>query len=88
MIDPAKAALEILDAARRRTGRRLDEAGYGPLLGPLVVGCCAFELEPEGGGGSPSPPDWNGPVTLASSAAFTADPSTEPSSPMLITPLS
>lgn len=22
----------------------VDEAGYGPLLGPLVVGCCAFEL--------------------------------------------
>src|SRR2546423_14213054 len=25
----------------------LDEAGYGPLLGPLVVGCCAFRLEGE-----------------------------------------
>jgi hypothetical protein len=23
----------------------VDEAGYGPLLGPLVVGCCAFEAE-------------------------------------------
>ena len=35
----------------------LDEAGYGPLLGPLVVGCCAFDLgdvpEPPAGGELP-----------------------------------
>jgi hypothetical protein len=40
----------------------IDEAGYGPLLGPLIVGCCAFEVEPEGADGesassdSPEPP--------------------------------
>ena len=53
LIDPAKAALEILDAARRRTGRRLDEAGVRPAhhavhrdrRRPPVCGCA-----PTGGG--------------------------------------
>jgi len=27
----------------------IDEAGYGPVLGPLVVGCCAFEVGPMDG---------------------------------------
>jgi len=31
----------------------IDEAGYGPLLGPLVVGCCAFEIEGEATEGVP-----------------------------------
>src|SRR5689334_24310299 len=32
----------------------IDEAGYGPLLGPLVVGCCAFELGEQAASASPA----------------------------------
>ncbi len=31
----------------------IDEAGYGPMLGPLVVGCCAFEVQADGAGELP-----------------------------------
>ena len=36
----------------------IDEAGYGPLLGPLVVGCCAFEVHGEGCDPLADPDDW------------------------------
>ena len=37
MFDPAKAALEILDASRRRTGRTLEAVGLGPRPTPSIV---------------------------------------------------
>src|SRR3954451_2581292 len=36
----------------------IDEAGYGPLLGPLVVGCCAIEVQGEGCDPLADPGDW------------------------------
>jgi polyhydroxyalkanoate synthase len=37
MVDPVKATLEMLDAARRRTGRLLAAAGWGPRTTPSTV---------------------------------------------------
>lgn len=34
----------------------IDEAGYGPLLGPLCVGCSAFEIEVQGDAAPDGPP--------------------------------
>jgi hypothetical protein len=36
----------------------IDEAGYGPLLGPLVVGCCAFEVADAEPSADPLPCLW------------------------------
>ena len=37
MLDPAKAALEALDAARRRNGLALEAAGLGPRTTPSTL---------------------------------------------------
>jgi hypothetical protein len=36
----------------------IDEAGYGPLLGPLVVGCCAFRIDDTAATGEEIPCLW------------------------------
>src|SRR5690242_739616 len=37
MLDPARATLEALDAARRRSGHALEVAGYGPRATPSTL---------------------------------------------------
>lgn len=54
----------------------IDEAGYGPLLGPLVVGCCAFAVRPQDPEGGDSDP-------AQSSAVPSADPISTPELPCL-----